>query len=50
MNSQHDIKLGQFTKGDFDVVLTKSKSRKAAGLTKIPPEIQKTRKFDDIFL
>ena len=27
-----------------------SKSRKAAGLNKIPPEVWKTRKFDDILL
>ena len=44
---QIDIKLGQFTQEELDVVLTKIKNRKAANLDKIPPEV---RKFDDILL
>ena len=32
------------------MILKKMKSRKAAGLHKIPPEMQKTIKFDDILL
>ena len=35
---------------DLDVVQTKIKSREAAGLDEIPPEIYKTRKFDDLLL
>ncbi len=35
---------------ELNIVLTKLKSRKAAGLYKIPPEICKTRTFDDIHL
>ena len=41
---QLDIKLGLFT------VLRKIKNRKAAGLDEIPPEVWKTRQFDDILL
>ena len=39
INNQLDIKLGQFTQEELDVVQTKIKSRKAAGLDEIPPEI-----------
>ena len=34
----------------LDSVLRKIKNRKAAGLDEIPPEVWKTRKFDDIQL
>ena len=34
----------------LDAVLKKIKNRKAAGLNKIPFEVWKTRKFDDIHL
>ena len=47
---QLDIKLGQFTLEELDVVLTKIKSRKIAGLDEISPEVKKTGKFDDILL
>ena len=50
IDNQLDIKLGWFTEGELDVVLTKIKNRKAAGLSEIPPEVWKTRKFDDILL
>ena len=50
INSQPDIKLGQLTKEEHNVVLTKIKSRKGAGLNKIPPEVWKTKKFDDLLL
>ena len=43
-------KLGQFTQKDFDVVLTKIKNRKAAGLDEIPSEVWKIRKFDNLLL
>ena len=45
-----DIKLGPFTKEEVDSVLRKIKNRKAAGLDEIPPEVWKTREFDDILL
>ena len=49
INDPLDIKLGQFNQ-ELDLVLTKIKNRKAAGLDEIPPEVRKTRKFDDILL
>ena len=45
---QLDIKLGLFTQEELNSVLRKIKNRKAAGLDKIPPEVWKTRQFDDI--
>ena len=45
-----DIKLGPFTQEELDSILRKIKNRKAAGLDKIPPEVWKTRQFDDILL
>ena len=50
MSKQLDIKLGPFTKEELDSVLRKIKNRKAAGLDEIPPEVWKTRHFDDILL
>ena len=50
ISKQLDIKLGQFTQEELDSVLRKFKNRKAAGLDKIPPEVWKTRKFNDILL
>ena len=47
ISKQLDIKLGPFTKEEFDSVLRKIKNRKAAGLDEIPPEVWKTRQFDD---
>ena len=44
-----NIKLGPFTQ-ELDSVLRKIKNRKAAGLDKIPPEVWKTRQFNDILL
>ena len=35
---------------EHDALLKKIKSRNAAGLDKIPPEVCKTSKFDDILL
>ena len=37
-------------KGELDAVLKIIKGRKAAGFDEIPPEVWKTRKFDDIHL
>ena len=39
VDNQLDIKQGQFTQEEVDVVLTKIKNRKAAGLDEIPPEV-----------
>ena len=50
ISKQLDIKLGRFTKEELDSVLKKIKNRKAAGLDEIPPEVWKTRQFDDILL
>ena len=50
INSQLDIKLGQFIQEELNVLLTKIKSRRAADLDEIPPEVWKTRKFDDQLL
>ena len=47
---QLDIKLGPFTQEELDSVLRKIKNKKAAGLDEIPPEVWKTRQFDDIVL
>ena len=50
ISKQLDIKLGTFTQEGLDSVLRKIKNRKAAGLDEIPPEVWKTRQFDDILL
>ena len=47
---QLDIKIGPFTQEELDSVLRKINNRKAAGLDEIPPEVWKTRQFDDILL
>ena len=49
ISKQLDIKLGPFTK-ELNLVLRKIKNRKAAGLDEIPPEVWKTRQFNDILL
>ena len=48
ISKQLDIKLGPFTQEELDSVLRKIKNRKAAGLDETPPEVWKTRQFDDI--
>ena len=50
ISKQLDIKLGPFTKEEHDSVLRKIKNRKAAVLDEIPPEVWKTRQFDNILL
>ena len=50
ISKQLDIKVGPFTQEELDSVLRKIKNRKAAGLDEIPPEVWKTRQFDDILL
>ena len=50
ISKQLDIKLGLFTQEELDSVLRKIKNRKTTGLDEIPPEVWKTRQFDDILL
>ena len=50
ISNQLDIKLGHFTQEELDSVLRNIKNRKAAGLDEIPPEVWKTKEFDDILL
>ena len=50
ISKQLDIKLGPLTQEELDSVLRKIKNRKAAGLDEIPPEVWKTRPFNDILL
>ena len=39
IDCQLNIKLGQFTQEELDVVLTKIKNRKTVSLDEIPPEV-----------
>ena len=50
ISEQLDIKLRPFTQEELDSVHRKIKNRKAAVLDEIPPEVWKTRQFDDILL
>ena len=50
ISKQLDIKLGPFTLEELNSVLRKIKNRKAAGLDEIPPEVWKTRQFDETLL
>ena len=50
ISKQLDIKLRPFTQEELYLVLRKIRNRKAAGLDKIPPEVWKTRQFNDILL
>ena len=50
ISKQLNIKLGLFTQEELGSVLRKIKNRKAEGLDEIPPEVWKTRQFDDILL
>ena len=50
INNQLDIKQGQCIQEKLDAVQTKMKKKKAAGFNKIPPDVWKTRKFDDLLL
>ena len=50
ISKQLDIKLGLFTQEELDSVLRKIKNSKAAGLDEIPPEVWKTRQFENILL
>ena len=49
-NSQPDIKLTLCTQEECHIVLTKMKSRKTTDRDEIPPEVWKTRKFNDLLL
>ena len=50
ISNQLNIKLRQFKQGELDSVQRKIRNRKAAGLDEIPPEVWKSREFDDILL
>ena len=50
ISKQLDIKLGLFTQEELNSVLRKIKNRKAVGLDEIPPEVWKTKQFDDTLL
>ena len=50
INRQRDFKLEQFTEDELDAVLKKVKTRKTASFNEIPPEVWKTKNFDDIIL
>ena len=50
ISKQLDIKLEPFTLEELDSVPRKIKNRKAAGLDEIPPEVWKTRQFDNILV
>ena len=47
---QSDIKLGNFEEEELHQVLNKMKNGKAPGLDGIPPEVWKTKAFNDILL
>ena len=47
VSKQLYIKLGQFTQEELDSVLRKTGNRKAAGFDEIPPEVWKTKEFDE---
>ena len=50
ITNELDIKLVQFTQEELYSVLKRIKNRKAAGLDKVPPEVQMATEFDDILL
>ena len=50
ISNQLEIKLGQFTLEELNLVLRKIENRKAACLDEIPSEVWKARKFEDILL
>ena len=50
ISNQLDITLRQFAQKELDSVLRKILNRKATGLDEIPPDVWKTREFDDIQL
>ena len=50
ISNQLDIKLGQVTQEECDLVLRQIKNRKTAELDWITPVVWKTKKFDDILL
>ena len=48
INRKLNIQLGQFNHEELNIVLTNIKNRKTAHFDGIPPEVWKTRKFDDL--
>ena len=50
ISKQLDIKQGPFTQEEPNSVLRKIKNRKVVGIDEIPPEVWKTRQFNNILL
>ena len=50
INSQLDIKVGQFIEEELNFLSTKIRERNAVGLDEIPQHTWKTSKFDDLLL
>ena len=50
IDNQLPIKKGPFSEEELETVQKKLKNKKAPGLDEIPPEVWKTRRFNDILL
>ena len=50
IDNELPIKKGPFSEEELETVLKKLKNKKAPGLDEIPPEVWKTRRFNDILL
>ena len=50
IDTELPIKKGPFSEDELGAVLNKLKNEKAPGLDEIPPEVWKTRSFNDILL
>ena len=50
IDNELPIKKGPFSEEELETVLKKLKNKKAPGLDEIPPEVWKTRRFNDISL
>ena len=50
IDNELPIKKGHFSEEELETVLKKLKNKKAPGLDEIPPEVWKTRSFNDILL
>ena len=48
ISNQLDIKIGQFTQEELDLVLKTIKNMKAVGLNEIHPQVWKTKRLNDI--
>ena len=50
IDNELSIEKGPFSEEELETVLKKLKNKKAPGLDEIPPEVWKTRRFNDILL